>query len=304
MRIVSEQQKVLRRVRNGVLEATEQLTIPHSRPLGLLWYHTKRILIGPPIATENADFFVVTAMLLILVGIIKAFAVGHQPLIGQFAPLPQTEPLMLFLVLRAFATGCSAMTGVEAISNGIPAFQKPETRNAATILTWMAVILGVLFFGITVLAMTFHVEANAAGNPTVIAQIAKQVFNGPLGFLFPLFQIATLGILTLSAETSYSDFPRLTSLLARDQFLPSLFTLRGDRLAFTTGILVLALLASLLLVVFKGSTDALIDLFAVGVFMSFTLSQAGMVRHWWRLRGPHWQRSMVINGLGDMLIVR
>jgi amino acid transporter len=100
-------------------------------------------------------FFVVTAMLLIIVGVIKAFVVGHQPLIGQFAPLPQTEPLTLFLLLRAFATGCSAMTGVEAISNGIPAFQKPETRNAATTLTWMAVILGALFFGITVLAMTF-----------------------------------------------------------------------------------------------------------------------------------------------------
>src|SRR6266852_2731171 len=423
LRIVGEQQKELRRVRNGVLEATEQVTVPHSPP-GLLWYYTKRILIGPPIATEIAErerltkvkalavlasdaissvayateailftlagagsghlgltlpismviiallaivaisyrqtipaypngggsyivakenlgtvaglvaaaallidyvlnvavsvaagvlnlaslfpvlspyiialdvalvvlitlinlrgvresgsilafptyFFVATAMLLIIVGSIKAFVVGHQPLIGQFAPLPQTEPLTLFLLLRAFATGCSAMTGVEAISNGIPAFQKPETRNAATTLTWMAVILGVLFLGITVLAMTFHVEANAAGNPTVIAQIAMQVFNGPLGFLFPVFQIATLGILTLSAETSYSDFPRLTSLLA-----------------------------GLLLVVFKGSTDALINLFAVGVFMSFTLSQAGMVRHWWRLRGPHWQRSMVINGLG------
>jgi amino acid transporter len=452
LRIVGEQQKELRRVRNGVLEATEQVTVPHSS-LGLLWYYTKRILIGPPIPTENAErerltkvkalavlssdaissvayateailfslaaagsaylgltlpislviivllvivatsyrqtipaypngggsyivakenlgtvaglvaaaallidyvlnvavsvaagvlnlaslfpvlspyiialdlalvmlitlinlrgvresgsilafptyFFVATAMLLIIVGIIKAFVVGHQPLIGQFAPLPQTEPLTLFLLLRAFATGCSAMTGVEAISNGIPAFQKPVTRNAATTLTWMAVILGVLFFGITVLAMTFHVEANAAGNPTVIAQIAMQVFNGPLAFLFPAFQIATLGILTLSAETSYSDFPRLASLMARDKFLPSMFTLRGDRLAFTTGILVLAFLASLLLVVFKGSTNALINLFAVGVFMSFTLSQAGMVRHWWRLRGPHWQRSIVINGLG------
>ncbi len=452
LRIVGEQQKELRRVRNGVLEATERVNVPHS-PLGLFWYYTKRVLIGAPISTESAErerltkvkalavlssdaissvayateailfnlagassghlgltlpislviiallaivatsyrqtipvypngggsyivakenlgtvaglvaaaallidyvlnvavsvaagvlnlaslfpalspyiialdvalvvlitlvnlrgvresgsilafptyFFVVTAMLLIIVGVIKALVVGHQPLIGQFAPLPQTEPLTLFLLLRAFATGCSAMTGVEAISNGIPAFQKPETRNAATTLTWMAVILGTLFFGITVLAMTFHVEANAAGNPTVIAQIAKQVFNGPLGFLFPVFQIATLGILILSAETSYSDFPRLTSLLARDKFLPGLFTLRGDRLAFTTGILVLAHLAGLLLVVFQGSTNALINLFAVGVFMSFTLSQAGMVRHWWRLRGPHWQRSMFINGLG------
>jgi amino acid transporter len=243
-------------------------------------------------------FFVLTALLLIIVGLFKAFVIGHQPFIGQFAPIAQTEPLTLFLLLRAFATGCSAMTGVEAISNGIPAFQKPETRNAAITLTWMAVILGTLFFGITLLAMTFHVEANAAGNPTVIAQIAMQVFHGPLRFLFPIFQIATLGILTLSAETSYSDFPRLTSLLARDKFLPSLFSLRGDRLAFTTGILTLAILASCLLVIFKGSTNALINLFAVGVFMSFTLSQAGMVHHWWRLRGAHWRRSMLINCLG------
>ena len=245
-------------------------------------------------------FFIGSAVLLIGVGLMKAFVFQHQPVIGNYAPVRALEPLSIFLILRAFATGCSAMTGVEAISNGVPAFQKPETRNASITLTWMAVILGSLFLGITLLATTYHVEANAAGNPTVIAQIASQVFNGPLVFLFPVFQLATLGILTLSAETSYSDFPRLASLLARDRFLPHLFGFRGDRLAFSVGIVFLSVLASLLLIGFGGNTNALINLFAVGVFMSFTLSQGGMVLHWWRLRGTHkgWQRSMIINGVG------
>lgn len=225
-------------------------------------------------------FFIGSALLLIVVGLVKAFVFQHQPLIGDYAPVKAMEPLSVFLILKSFATGCSAMTGVEAISNGVPIFQKPETRNARTTLTWMAVILGTLFLGITLLATTYHVEANAAGHPTVIAEIASQVFSGPLVFLFPVFQIATLGILTLSAETSYADFPRLASLLARNKFLPSLFGFRGDRLAFSVGIVFLSVLASLLLVAFQGNTNALINLFAVGVFMSFTLSQAGMVLHW------------------------
>ncbi|GHO95419.1 amino acid permease [Reticulibacter mediterranei] len=245
-------------------------------------------------------FFVGSALLLIVVGIFNAFVIHHQPLIGQFAPVKAIEPLSIFLILRSFATGCSAMTGVEAISNGIPAFQKPETRNAAITLTWMAGILGTLFFGITVLAMTYAVQANQDGNPTVIALIAGKVFTGPLWFLFPIFQLATLGILTLSAETSYSDFPRLASLLARDRFLPTQFAFKGDRLAFSVGIVVLAVLASLLLIVFQGNTNQLINLFAVGVFISFTLSQGGMVFHWWRLRQEQkgWLRSMLVNGVG------
>ncbi|HEV2579892.1 MAG TPA: APC family permease, partial [Ktedonobacteraceae bacterium] len=245
-------------------------------------------------------FFIASAILLIVVGLVKALLLQHQPLIGDYAPTKAIEPLSIFLILRSFATGCSAMTGVEAISNGVPVFQKPETRNARTTLTLMALILGSLFLGITLLATTYHVEANAAGNPTVIAQIASQVFSGPLVFLFPVFQLATLGILTLSAETSYADFPRLASLLARDKFLPSFFGFRGDRLAFSVGIISLSVLSGLLLVIFGGNTNALINLFAVGVFMSFTLSQGGMVRHWWRLRAEKkgWQRSMVINGTG------
>ncbi|HCF86294.1 MAG TPA: amino acid permease, partial [Ktedonobacter sp.] len=244
--------------------------------------------------------FIGSALLLIVVGGIKSFFLEYHPIIGHFQYVAATEPLSIFLILKSFAAGCSAMTGVEAISNGVPAFKKPEARNAAATLTWMAVILGTLFIGITLLATSYHVEANAAGNPTVIGQIAQQVFSGPLFFMYPVFQLATLLILTLAANTSYSDFPRLASLLARDHFLPHQFAFRGDRLAFSIGIVFLAVLASLLLVVFKGDTTSLINLYAVGVFLSFTLSQSGMVRHWWRLRSEHkgWQRSLAINGLG------
>ncbi len=246
--------------------------------------------------------FIVSALLLIVVGGIKSFFLVHHPIIGHFQFVAAAEPLSLFLILKAFAAGCTAMTGVEAISNGVPAFRKPEPRNAAATLTRMAVILGTLFLGITLLATSYHVEANPAGNPTVIGQIAQQVFTGPLFFLYPVFQLATLLILTLAANTSYADFPRLSSLLARDGFLPHQFAFRGDRLAFSMGIMFLAVLASLLLVVFKGDPTQLINLYAVGVFVSFTLSQGGMVRHWWRLRREHkgWQRSLVINGLGAM----
>lgn len=246
--------------------------------------------------------FIASAILLIVVGCFKSFVFQHNPLIGSFRYAQTTEPLSLFLILRSFAAGCSALTGTEAISNGIPAFKKPEARNAATTLTWMVVILGTLFIGTTVLAMSYHIEAIPSGNPTVIGQMALLVFTGPLFFMFPVFQLATLLILTLAANTSYADFPRLSSLLARDSFLPHQFAFRGDRLAFSIGIVSLAILSSLLLVVFRGDTTNLINLYAVGVFMSFTLSQGGMVRHWWRLRWEkkNWQRSLLINGLGAL----
>src|SRR6266702_4867495 len=244
--------------------------------------------------------FIASALLLIIVGSVKSFFIQHDPIIGTFPPVQATESLTLFLVLKSFAAGCSAMTGVEAISNGVPAFKKPEARNARMTLTWMAVILGTLFIGLTLLATSFGIEANQASNPTVVGQIAFKVFTGPLYFMYPVFQIATLLMLTLAANTSYSDFPRLASLLARDKFLPNQFAFRGDRLAFTTGIVFLALLAILLLIVFQGVTTQLFNLYAVGVFLSFTLSQGGMVLHWWRLRREHkgWRRSMIINGLG------
>jgi amino acid transporter len=246
-------------------------------------------------------FFIASATLLIVVGLVKAYLFRHQPLIGSFTPaVSAIEPLSIVVILRSFATGCTAMTGVEAISNATPVFRQPQARNAALTLTTMAGILGSLFLGITLLAMTYGVEARASGNPTVIAQIAMQVYEGPWAFLVPLFLLSVLGILTLSAETSFAGFPRLASLLAHDRFLPTQFAFRGDRLAFSVGIVVLAVLASLLIIAFGGDTDALINLFAVGVFIAFTLSQAGMVIHWWRLRSRKrgWQRSMLINGTG------
>lgn len=246
--------------------------------------------------------FIFSALFLIIVGGVKGFLFDHHAVIGHFKYVQATEGLSIFLILKAFASGCSAMTGVEAISNGIPAFKKPEPRNAAITLTWMALILGTLFIGITLLATSYGVEAYQSGNPTVIAQIAQLVFTGPLFFMFPVFQISTLFILTLAANTSYSDFPRLASLLARDHFLPHQFAFKGDRLAFSIGIVFLAILASSLLIIFKGDVSLLINLYAVGVFMSFTLSQGGMVRHWWKLRNEHvgWQRSLLINGLGAL----
>src|SRR5258708_533571 len=163
----------------------------------------------------------------------------------------------------------------------------------------MAAILGSLFAGITLLTMTFGLIPNPSGNPTLIAQIAGQTFNGTLlAFMFPVFQIATLFILVLAANTSYADFPRLASLLARDHFLPHQFAFRGDRLAFSIGIICLGILAAALEIALGGDITHLIDLYAVGVFISFTLSHSGMVRHWWRLRSKNWQRSMIINGIG------
>lgn len=256
-------------------------------------------------------FFIVTAFLMIFVGLFHGLTTPHM----AFGHFPKTamnldgnvvaktsQTIGILLILRAFASGCSAMTGVEAISNGVPAFKKPEPRNARMTLVWMAVILGGLFAGITALTMIFGVVPSSQSNPPVISKLAVAAFGsqGPLAFMSPVFAIATLLILVLAANTSYADFPRLSSLLARDHFLPHQFAFRGDRLAFSIGIIALAILASVLEIALGGSTARLIDLYAVGVFISFTLSQSGMVLHWWRLRSKNWVRSMLINELGAL----
>lgn len=252
------------------------------------------------IFTLPTYFFVVCAFIMIIAGLFKSYVLYHNPFIGPFPHVAGVEPLTVFLFLKSFASGCSAITGTEAISNGVPAFKKPEARNARLTLISVGFILGALFAGITLLTLTYGVAPDPTGHTTVIAQLAERTFSGPFRFMYPVFQVSILLILTLAANTSFADFPRLSSLLARDHFLPHQFAFRGDRLAFSTGIIVLAITASLLEVIFGGDTIHLIDLYAVGVFLSFTLSQAGMVMHWWRLRGQqrHWLRSMLINGLG------
>jgi amino acid transporter len=202
--------------------------------------------------------------------------------------------LSLVILLRGFSSGAVALTGVEAISNGVPAFRKPESRNAAITLTWMAAILGTLFLGVSILA--HHLRPYPSHKVTVFAEMGQQVFGD--NFVFWFLQLATAGILTLAANTAYADFPRLSSIIARDGYLPRQLANRGDRLVFSNGVLVLAGLAAVLIYVFHGQTDSLIPLYAVGVFTSFTLSQAGMVRHHQREREPHWQRGVLINGVG------
>jgi amino acid transporter len=238
--------------------------------------------------------FIVSMSTLVAVGIARV-VMGDPAATGvPRDALQAQESLTIFLILRAFASGCTALTGVEAISNGIPAFRPPESKNAAKTLTAMVILLGTMFMGTSILAHAYGITPR--DNDSVISQIAEQVFGGR-GVPYLILQIATCLILVLAANTSFADFPRLGSILARDGFLPKQFQFRGDRLAFSTGIIVLAMLSGLLYTVFGGETDRLIPLYAVGVFVSFTLSQAGMVRHWMREPGNH-RRSMIINGIG------
>jgi amino acid transporter len=227
--------------------------------------------------------------------------------------------LNMFLLLGAFANGCAALTGIEAISNGIQAFKQPESKNAATTLSWMAALLIVMFLGASVLARLFNIHP--LEHETVISQIARIVFTGHFGWFYYVVQATTAAILVLAANTSFAGFPRLASLLARDRFLPRQLANLGDRLVFSNGIVLLAVFSGLLVWAFRGDTSRLIPLYAVGVFMSFTLSQAGMVVHWWRegkalqarretartsSDGPaaekesHWRKSIVINGVGAL----
>lgn len=205
-----------------------------------------------------------------------------------------TASLGVFLLLRAFASGCTALTGIEAISNGVPAFKRPESQNASITLAWMALLLTSFFLGITLLANLLQVQP--ADNISVAAQIGRVIFGeGPL---FYLIQAFTALILILAANTSYADFPRLASILAKDRFLPHQFAFRGDRLAFSNGIVVLGGAASVLVILFNADVTRLIPLYAFGVFVSFTLSQAGMVQHWRGLRDAGWRRSALVNGFG------
>src|SRR5258708_7169983 len=192
----------------------------------------------------------------------------------------QAHPLSLLLLLGAFANGCAALTGIEAISNGVQAFKQPESRNAATTLSWMAALLITMFLGASVLTHLYNIHP--LEHETVISQIARIVFVGPLGWFYYVVQATTAAILVLAANTSYAGFPRLASLLARDRFLPRQLANLGDRLVFSNGIVLLAVFSGVLVWAFRGDTSRLIPLYAVGVFLSFTLSQAGMVVHWWR----------------------
>jgi amino acid transporter len=239
--------------------------------------------------------FVLSIYIMLVTGFVKCL--GGCPVADSAGtPLESQQALTLFLVLRAFAAGTTALTGVEAISNGVPAFRFPQSRNAATTLGMMGVMSISMFIGISVLANRMQVVATEEMERTVVADIAHGVFGG--GFMFYVVQIMTAGILILAANTAYQDFPRLASILAQDRFMPRQFINRGDRLVFSNGIMILAVLASILIVIFDANLTQLIQLYLVGVFISFTLSQSGMVVHWRRTREPGWKRKVLINGYG------
>ena len=243
-------------------------------------------------------FFIVTTLLVVALGAWRAFGGAIHP-IATSGPLPSgQQPLTMFLLLTAFANGCTAMTGVEAVSNGVPAFKPPEPKNAAATMLMMAALSISMFIGLTLLAQAYHILPS--DQETVVSQLARGIF-GSRGIPYYAVQVATTLILVLAANTAYADFPRLASIMARDRYVPRQLANQGDRLAFSNGIVGLSVFAGILLIVFGGDTHALIPLYMIGVFVSFTLSQSGMVVHWWRLRGPGWRTSAVISGVGALV---
>ena len=239
--------------------------------------------------------FLGSALLMIGAGVLRT-VLGHPPEVTGVIPAQvPAETFGVLLLMRAFADGCSAMTGTEAVANGVPAFKPPEWKNAQTTMLVMSVLLATMFLGTSFLAHVSGALPSASGE-SVLSQIGRSVYGpGPLWYLL---QLSTMGILVLAAQTSFADFPRVASILAKDGFFPRQFSFRGERLAFNAGIVALALVSIGLVVAFRGRVEALIPLYAIGVFTAFTLSQAGMVRHWYKERGPGWRRSAFLNGLG------
>ncbi|MGC0313599.1 amino acid transporter [Kitasatospora acidiphila] len=239
--------------------------------------------------------FIIAVLVLVAVGLYDAGGRGFHP--TATPRLTATEGVSVLLVLRAFASGSTAMTGIEAISNAVPVFQPTEWRNARTTLTWMVGLLIVLFAGTVALVHFDGIVPNA--QETVLSQLAHRTFGSGVGYVFT--QAATAAILLLAANTAYNDFPRVLYLLARDHQAPRIFLRLGDRLAFSNGIVLLSVAAAAIYAAFGGKTAPLIPLYAVGVFLAFTLSQSGMVVHWWRLRDRHWRKSLTFNAVGALL---
>jgi amino acid transporter len=291
----------------GVAAITSALPQWHINPVVLCLAFVAMLMMGNLRGVRESGrlfagptyLFIVSILAMVAVGGWRYFTGTLHAVPPSAHPLPPgTTALPLFMLLTAFSNGCTALTGVEAVSNGVPAFRPPESKNAAQTLVAMAVMSITMFIGITLLAHAYGIVPN--DSETVVSQIARATFGGR-GWPYYAVQATTMAILVLAANTAYADFPRLSSILARDRFLPRQFMNQGDRLAFSNGILILSVLASVLLVVFGGDTHLLIPLYMIGVFVSFTLSQAGMVIHWRTLRTSGWRTSAAINGFGAIV---
>ena len=291
----------------GALVSAVPSLLPHTLPLclGILGVLTLVNLRGTResgITFLLPTYMFIVALFVVLgVGAVKSILSGGHPTPVSAPPvLPvPTEAASLWLLTRAFASGCTAMTGVEAISNGVPVFKTPTVKNAERTLTAIIIILVLLLGGIALLCNTYGIGATdpgAAGYESVLSQLARAVLGRGVAYYVTMGSV--VAVLALSANTSFADFPRLCRVIALDRFLPDTFAIRGRRLVFSYGVFVLALLSGALLVAFGGVTDRLIPLFAIGAFLAFTLSQAGMVQHWRRIGGTAKHRSMWINGIG------
>ena len=274
----------------------------HRTTLGLL-FTLFIVVVNLRGARESGKFFAVPTYMAIVALGLMVVAGTYRFLSSASILLPPvtstglnsgTEALTLFLILRAFAAGCAAVTGMEVISNGVKAFRPPESGNAATTMVWMSVILGSLFMGISLMA--YHYGIIPKEDETVVSQLARLTFG--TGMVYYVIQVGTMMLLVLAANSAFAGFPHLASILARDGFMPHQMSTFGDRLVFSNGIIILGFFACLLLVIFQGDTHALIPLYAIGVFASFTLSQAGMVRRWLAKKGLHWRKKLIVNGIG------
>jgi amino acid transporter len=238
--------------------------------------------------------FLFTYMPMLAYGLVRLWLQGPAPL-ASVAPSP-VQPLTTFLILHTFAAGCTALTGIEAISNGVPAFQSPESKNAGRTLIVMAILMGLLFAGS--IGLTQYLGIIAGTQETILSALARRLLGS--GPIYVLIQVSTMAILAVAANTSFAGFPRLAAILAKDGFLPRQLTGLGDRLVFANGILALAIATGVLIIIFGGNSHALIPLFAVGVFLAFTFSQIGMVIHWWHDRKAGWFFKAVLNGVGAL----
>ena len=244
--------------------------------------------------------FIIALIVMICVGMYELIVNGRPLQPEVVRTLEPKQSLDLLLILTAFAGGCTALTGVEAISNGVPSFKAPAAMNARATLATLGVLATLLFGGITILAQQLHVVPDESGTRTVLSIIAGEVF-GAGSIMFWVIQILTMGILVLAANTAFNGFPLLASLMARDNYLPRQFSHVGDRLVYSNGIIILAVCAAVLNVIFGGKVTNLIPLYAIGVFTSFTLSQAGMVKRWLRLKEAGWQTGLAISGVGGVV---
>ena len=238
--------------------------------------------------------FLFTYLPMLFFGVFKMWTGGIVSL-AETAPLP-SHPITTFLVLHTFATGCTALTGIEAISNGVPSFKSPESKNAGRTLIVMAILMGMLFAGS--IGLTQFLGVTAGPQETILSALARRLLGN--GMAYFIIQASTMLILAVAANTSFAGFPRLAAILAKDGFLPRQLTGLGDRLVFANGILSLALATAALIILFSGDSHTLIPLFAVGVFLAFSLSQTGMVVHWWRERGRGWTFKIAANGIGAL----